>query len=127
MPNSCASSRAETASGSMLPPCPFTTSSFRKPSARIERTTQRSTAWKVAWSRLTVPPKGKWCSERPIHIGGSTATGVPARSAARTASAWAQKLSVQTGRCGPCCSRLPTGSTTSASCAATATPTLTRE
>ena len=48
MPNSTANSRPATASGSMLPPWPLTISSLRKPSATMERTMQRSTAWKVA-------------------------------------------------------------------------------
>ena len=44
MPNSCASSRALTASGSMLPPCELNSMTREKPSASSDFTMQRSCA-----------------------------------------------------------------------------------
>ena len=54
-----ASSRAATASGSILPPCPLTSSNRAKPIARNERVTPAITPRNSAKFRLMVPPNGR--------------------------------------------------------------------
>ena len=122
MPNSTASSRVATASGSMLPPWPLTISSLRKPSAsdRPHHAAQHRLEGGVV--------QGDGAAEGQVVLGQADPhrrqhrdRGIGRhRLAARRRTHGRSRLSVQTGRCGPCCSRLPIGSTTSASCAASA-------
>ena len=90
-----------------MPPCPLTISSRAKPIARRLRATPVRTPRNSAKFRLIVPPNGRWCSLIPVHIPGSTSTGMSsaAMRAARIAISHAVRVSVITGRCGPCCSK----------------------
>jgi hypothetical protein len=60
----------------------------------------------------SVPGKSACSPLAPIAIGGASPT--PARPAhARSATATAIRVSVSSGRCAPCCSSDPTGTTSS--------------
>src|SRR5713226_2600217 len=59
---------------------------------------------------VPVPGSRRCCGEYPAQSGG--AYGTSAISAARLATSSAVMVSVPRGRCGPCCSRLPIGTST---------------
>src|SRR5258708_858297 len=59
---------------------------------------------------VPVPGSRRCCGEYPAQSGG--AYGTSAISAARLATSSAVMVSVPSGRCGPCCSRLPIGTST---------------
>ncbi|GHC81799.1 hypothetical protein GCM10007079_22140 [Nocardiopsis terrae] len=66
-------------------------------------------AYRVGAETLTVPGQASCSWEQPKAIGGRTRS--PGCASARTrARVEAMTVSVVSGRCGPCCSRLPTGS-----------------
>ncbi|GAA4786682.1 hypothetical protein GCM10023220_08490 [Streptomyces ziwulingensis] len=69
----------------------------------------RTTACRVAAEMLTVPGQAACSCEQEIVTGGRRCTGWAAAIAPATAQA--TSVSVANGRYGPCCSKLPTGST----------------
>lgn len=61
----------------------------------------------------SVPGNAACSPLAPIATGGATATPAsPESETARSATATAIRVSVSSGRCGPCCSSEPTGTTT---------------
>src|SRR5260370_7796415 len=72
------------------------------------------TSFSVCARRVIVPVPApgsrRCCGEYPAQSGG--AYGTSAISAARLATSSAVMVSVPSGRCGPCCSRLPIGTST---------------
>lgn len=79
------------------------------PCPRNEAATSVTIAANVVALMLSVPENAACSCEHPIVIGGSWRTG--ATSAMALPIATAIKVSVASGRCGPCCSNAPTGST----------------
>ncbi|GAA2155907.1 hypothetical protein GCM10009727_64210 [Actinomadura napierensis] len=92
-----------------MPPCPLTSTSFGTPALRSDSATSRTTACRVAAEMLTVPGHPACSCEQEIVTGGSSRTGCA--SAISAATVQAITVSVASGRNGPCCSKLPTGST----------------
>ncbi|KPC88183.1 hypothetical protein ADL35_06550 [Streptomyces sp. NRRL WC-3753] len=62
----------------------------------------RTTACRVTEETLTVPGQSACSCEQPIVTGGSSRTGYA--SASSRATAHATRVSVASGRYGPCCS-----------------------
>src|SRR3984893_16644525 len=94
-----------------LPPWAEKTAIRRKPRRPRPSQSCASSAASTSCGRLTVPGNSRCSLEAPTGTGRATA--VPPRSrAARSATAPAIRVSVASGRWGPCCSVAPSGSNT---------------
>ena len=94
---------------SALPPCPLTNTTPAAQSA--ERATSITTSAITSDPIESVPGKPSCSPLAEIVIGGAT-TASSLRATRSWASSVAITVSVCNGRCGPCCSQLPTGTTT---------------
>src|SRR5215472_14700081 len=95
------------AAGSKLPPCAQTKT--RCANVRLaERPSSTMSSSRASWPMDRVPGK-PWCSPlAPYATAGATSTSARA-PASRWHSATAMSVSVDSGRCGPCCSVAPSG------------------
>jgi hypothetical protein len=107
-----ASSRRRAASiAAMLPPCPFT-SSIAGQCRLAWRPSSTSSSVRASVPIDSVPGKAACSPLAPMATAGaSPAQGRPAQ--ARDATSIAIRVSVSIGRCGPCCSHDPVGTTSS--------------
>ena len=96
------------ASGSALPPCQDSSTTAAKSSAL--RTSSTTTASSAAWPSDNVPGNPACSPLEPYGSAGATTTS-RRPAAAASAIAPAISVSVSSGRCGPCCSVAPRGTT----------------
>ena len=97
----------------LLPPWPLSRTSRRKPWAIDARHDVLDERRHGFGAECDGAGKTHVVGENPNQGGGSTATRPGSRFAASSDSACASIVSVPTGRCRPCCSTEPSGSTTS--------------
>src|ERR687893_13222 len=98
----------------VLEPCPLTNTSLFQPWWMSDRAMSNSTSLNVLARSVIVPTPDsvsrRCCGEYPAQNGG--AYGTSAFSAARRDTSSAVIVSVPSGRCAPCCSHEPIGTST---------------
>ena len=109
--NSVFSSRIAARTGTSLPPWPLSKNTFRAPKFTIERHSSMINWIYGIWLTLNVPAKNKWWVECPGQSVGKQRTLAGRSRSTPRATAVTRSVSVVRGKCGPCCSKEPSGNT----------------